>query len=246
MHLDQHELADEACNKVAAALSHAACLSPFLHTLLDQTFFRCHQPHHMFDAVWLSLRLSQPPLCPSGGAWVGPDVGSTVAWQDTADNRAPLVASVLEQFGRMTALAKETTSNLLTSTAYWGAQPGQHNLTSLHHAVHKTLRQLWMQFFCTTIISVMPALCKVLLNLKYDDTILAGSSDLKVLRLNVTWSICIRLQHSFMRQPMLHHRQPEHTNYLLLRPIWLLSQNTSAISCFEDHRHSLTAAVCVY
>ncbi len=79
----------------------------------------------------LSLRLSQPPLCPSGGAWVGPDVGSTVAWQDTADNRAPLVASVLEQFGRMTALAKETTSNLLTSTAYWGAQPGQHHLTSL-------------------------------------------------------------------------------------------------------------------
>jgi len=76
------------------------------------------------------MRLSQTPLCPSGGAWVGPDVGSTVAWQDTADNRAPLVASVLEQFGRMTALAKETTSNLLTSTAYWGAQPGQHHLTS--------------------------------------------------------------------------------------------------------------------
>ncbi len=141
MHLDQHELADEACNKVAAALSHAACLSPFLHTLLDQTFFRCHQPHHMFDAVWLSLRLSQPPLCPSGGAWVGPDVGSTVAWQDTGDNRAPLVASVLEQFGRMTALAKETTSNLLTSTAYWGAQPGQYHLKSLHCAVHNTFRQ---------------------------------------------------------------------------------------------------------
>ncbi|DBB08963.1 TPA: hypothetical protein ACH3X3_007597 [Trebouxia sp. C0006] len=65
---------------------------------------------------------------PAGGAWVGPDIGSTVAWQDTGDNRAPLVASVLEQFGRMTALAKETTSNLLTSTAYWGAQPDEEAL----------------------------------------------------------------------------------------------------------------------
>ena len=45
-------------------------------------------------------------------------------WQDGGDARAPLVASVLEQFGRMTALARETTTNLLTSTAYWGPQPG--------------------------------------------------------------------------------------------------------------------------
>lgn len=59
------------------------------------------------------------------GVWVTPEVGSTVAWHDGGDSRAPLVASVLEQFGRMTALAKETTTNLLTSTAYWGAQPGQ-------------------------------------------------------------------------------------------------------------------------
>lgn len=62
----------------------------------------------------------------AGAGWVAPEVGSTVAWQDAGDGRAPLVASVLEQFGRMTALAKETTTNLLTSTAYWGAQPGQH------------------------------------------------------------------------------------------------------------------------
>ncbi len=48
-----------------------------------------------------------------------------MAWQDDGDGRAPLVASVLEQFGRMTALARETTTNLLTSTAYWGPQPGQ-------------------------------------------------------------------------------------------------------------------------
>ena len=47
--------------------------------------------------------------------------GST--WQESAEARAPLVASVLEQFGRMTALAKETTSNLLTSN--WGVQPGE-------------------------------------------------------------------------------------------------------------------------
>lgn len=57
--------------------------------------------------------------------WVGPEVGSTVQWQEGGDARAPLVASVLEQFGRMTALARETTTSLLTSTAYWGAQPGQ-------------------------------------------------------------------------------------------------------------------------
>ena len=55
---------------------------------------------------------------------MGPEVGSTVQWQEGGDARAPLVASVLEQFGRMTALARETTSSLLTSTAYWGAQPG--------------------------------------------------------------------------------------------------------------------------
>lgn len=55
---------------------------------------------------------------------MGPEVGSTVQWQEGTDARAPLVASVLEQFGRMTALARETTTSLLTSTAYWGAQPG--------------------------------------------------------------------------------------------------------------------------
>ena len=60
----------------------------------------------------------------SGGVWVGPEVGTTVPWQEGGDARAPLVASVLEQFGRMTALARETTTSLLTSTAYWGAQPG--------------------------------------------------------------------------------------------------------------------------
>lgn len=115
----------------------------------------------MFDAVWAESEAVQPPLCPSGGAWVGPDVGSTVAWQDTGDNRAPLVASVLEQFGRMTALAKETTSNLLTSTAYWGAQPGQHHLISLHHAVHYTLWRVWIQLFRTTSNPVMLAFCSV-------------------------------------------------------------------------------------
>ena len=60
----------------------------------------------------------------AGGTWTGPQVGSTVRWQEGGDARAPLVASVLEQFGRMTALARETTTSLLTSPAYWGAQPG--------------------------------------------------------------------------------------------------------------------------
>ena len=55
---------------------------------------------------------------------MAPEVGSTMQWQDGSDVRAPLVTSVLEQFGRMTALARETTTNLLTSTAYWGPQPG--------------------------------------------------------------------------------------------------------------------------
>ena len=184
-----------------------------------------------------------PPFCPSGGAWVGPDVGSTVAWQDTGDNRAPLVASVLEQFGRMTALAKETTSNLLTSTAYWGAQPGQHHLTSLHQccALHPvasldaTLLHDQQSNNASNLQS--PPL------LKCDDAVLAGSLGLKVLRLSVTWSLCIRLQHSCMRQPMLPHMQPEYTHSLLLRSIWLLCESTSAMhyralktTGFEDHR----------
>lgn len=162
----------------------------------------------MFDAVSpVSLRLSQPPVCSSGGAWVGPDVGSTVAWQDTADHRAPLVASVLEQFGRMTALAKETTSNLLTSTAYWGAQPGQHHLTFLHHAVHHPLWQVWMPLFRMTSNPVMPAFC-ILHQFSRAWTLywqLIGVC-------KVTWCLCIRLQHCFMCQPMLPHRQPEHTH----------------------------------
>ena len=128
----------------------------------------------MFDAVWAEFEAVQPPLCPSGGAWVGPDVGSTVAWQDTGDNRAPLVASVLEQFGRMTALAKETTSNLLTSTAYWGAQPGQHHLISLHHAVHYTLWRVWIQLFRTTSNPVMLASLQRISDLKCVDAILAA------------------------------------------------------------------------
>ena len=66
--------------------------------------------------------------------WVGPEVGSTVQWQEGGDARAPLVASVLEQFGRMTALARETTTSLLISTAYWGAQPGR-PASSLYYAI---------------------------------------------------------------------------------------------------------------
>lgn len=58
----------------------------------------------------------------AGGVWVTPEAGGPMVWQETGEGRAPLVASVLEQFGRMTALARETTSNLLTST--WGVQPG--------------------------------------------------------------------------------------------------------------------------
>lgn len=60
--------------------------------------------------------------CIASGVWVTPEAGGPTVWHETGEGRAPLVASVLEQFGRMTALARETTSNLLTST--WGVQPG--------------------------------------------------------------------------------------------------------------------------
>ncbi|KAL3149387.1 hypothetical protein ABBQ32_002188 [Trebouxia sp. C0010 RCD-2024] len=83
-------------------------------TCLELTDVLMGAPPPGASATW-------PP--PTGGVWVGPEVGSTVQWQEGTDARAPLVASVLEQFGRMTALARETTTNLLTSTAYWGAQP---------------------------------------------------------------------------------------------------------------------------
>ena len=66
------------------------------------------------------LTMRQP--CFAGGAWAAAEAGASSNWQEGAEGRAPLVASVLEQFGRMTALAKETTSNLLTSN--WGVQPG--------------------------------------------------------------------------------------------------------------------------
>ena len=84
------------------------------------------------------LRCNRQQRGRAGGVWVGPEVGSTVQWQEVGDARAPLVASVLEQFGRMTALARETTTSLLTSTAYWGAQPGP-PASSLNYAILTSL-----------------------------------------------------------------------------------------------------------